>query len=430
MAIPIRNYRQPVLSVECPKCKSKPGHRCHDELGNAASRWHRGPTHRERFRAAMKESCTVIRRFLDFLRVERGASEYTTSNYETDVWQFAEWLEKPLTKAKRSDVQEYIGDLLAFGMSGRSAARKVSTLRTFYRVLFMDRVIAADPTSAVPLPKAEKVLPRFLDTSEVDGILNRNDPAEDHPAKYLVRRDQAILELLYASGLRASELITAKLADLNLSNRYLTVRGKGDKERIAPFGLSAARALNTWLAMRSLLTKDSPWLFVGRWGRPLTRQRVWQIVGELSPGIGRKVSPHMFRHSAATHMLEGGADLRTVQDILGHVDISTTQIYTNVSPGWVRKEYLKHHPRARDTARQMTLQVEDGRAAPLLGKLICAHCLKSVCAESKWYCALHLKLNRERSQRSWRKAHPKRPKATRGKKAGSIHPSRKRRKAA
>ena len=424
MTIPIRNYRQPVLSVQCPKCQREPGKRCHDEHGYIV------PTHRERFRAAMKESCTAIHRFLNWLRIERGASENTISNYERDVWQFAEWVDKPLAQAERSDVQTYIGELLASGMTGRSAARKVSTLRTFYKILFMDRVVSADPMTAVRLPKAEKVLPRFLEPSEVDGILNpRATTAEDDLGKYLVRRDTAILELLYAGALRVSELAGARLSDLNLIDRYILVRGKGDKERIAPFGLRAATALGTWLAMRPLLTKDSPWLFVGRWGGQLTRQRLWQMVRGRSQGVGRNVSPHMFRHSCATHMIENGADLRTVQTILGHADISTTQIYTNVSPGWVRKVYQKHHPRARDKARQMSLPIEDGRAAPLIGPTICAHCTEPVCSESKWYCAKHLLLQRERSKRSWKRIRERR-KAERGrKKAGSVHPSRKRKAA-
>jgi integrase/recombinase XerD len=372
----------------------------------------------------------LIRSFLSCLHVERGSAENTISNYERDVWQFAEWFDKPLTKAKRSDIQKYIGELLASGMSGRSAARKVSTLRTFYKILFMDRVVSADPMSAIQSPEPEKVLPRFLAPSEVDAILNPSaTTAEDDLGKYLVRRDQAILELLYASGLRVSEIAGARLEDLNLIDRCIVVRGKGDKERIAPFGQQAATALRTWLALRRLLTKDSPWLFVGRWGRQLTRQRLWKIVSEHSARIGRKVSPHMFRHSCATHMIENGADLRTVQTILGHALISTTQIYTNVSPGWVWKEYLKHHPRAGERqGRQMSLPIADGRAAPQIGPTICAHCMEPVCSESKWYCARHLLLQRERSRASWKRIRERR-KAERKKAAGSTQPSRKRKAA-
>jgi integrase/recombinase XerD len=156
----------------------------------------------------------------------------------------------------------------------------------------LDRIVTVNPTAGVAMPKAEKVLPRFLAPSEIDSILNPSATIAEHDlGKYLVRRDQAVLELLYAGGLRASELITAKFADLNLSHRYLSVRGKGDKERIAPFGLTAATALGTWLAMRPLLARDSPLLFVGRYGRPLTRQQLWQIVRERSQKIGRNIKP-------------------------------------------------------------------------------------------------------------------------------------------
>jgi len=256
----------------------------------------------------------LIRSFLMYLRTERGSAEKTIASYESDVWQFADWLiYRPLADVQRGDVRKYVGNLLAEGIGGRSVARKVSALRSFYKFLFLDGIIPVNPASAVPLPKADKVLPKFATRSEMEMILDQDAP-EDEVQKYLVRRDQAILELLYGAGIRASELITAQVVNLNLAQRYLRVHGKGDKQRIAPFGKRAAEALNTWLSLRRVLTKDSPWLFVGRCGRPLTRQRIWQIVRDRCKRIGRNISPHALRHSCATHMIENGADLRNGAD--------------------------------------------------------------------------------------------------------------------
>ena len=186
-----------------------------------------------------------------------------------------------------------------------------------------------------------------------------------------------------------------------MPNRYLRVHGKGDKERIAPFGHCAAQALRHYLARRHLFTLDSPWIFVGRGRKQLTRQRLWQIVHARSNAIGRNVSPHMLRHTCATQMMDGGADLRTLQTILGHVEIDTTQVYTHVTLEGIKKIYLEHHPRATRKHRQMNLDL--GKAAQQslgLGPIVCAHCPDPVCTESKWFCDLHLRLNREASRRS------------------------------
>ena len=295
-----------------------------------------------------------------------------------------------------------MGKLLADGIEGRSVARKVTSLRQFYRFLLMDRIISVDPTTGMRSPKVWKILPKALGTSELDAILNETgDYAPAHFGKYLNRRDQALLELAYAGGLRVSEMTCARLVDLNLTERLLIVRGKGDKERIVPFGMPAAKAFEHWLGIRPLLTEKrvSPWLFVGRDGHQLTRQRVWGIVKERSHG---KASPHSLRHSAATHMLDNGADLRAIQTLLGHADISTTEIYTHVSQPQMRKQYFAHHPRARQRGHQGQLNLPNMTAdKPLTpGPIICGHCLNPVCPESKWYCAEHLRLNREASKRS------------------------------
>lgn len=343
----------------------------------------------------------LISKFIAYIVVEKGLSKTTCDCYRGDLEQFAKFLRgRELKRATKRDVGKFMGKLLAIGLEGRSVARKVSSLRQFYRFLLMDRVISVDPTTGIRSPKAWKVLPKAIGTSELDAILNQSgEYALAHFAKYN-RRDQALLELAYAGGLRVSEITGARLVDFNLGERLLIVRGKGDKERKVPFGLPAAKAMEHWLVIRPLLTEKrvSPWLFVGREGKQLTRQRVWQIVNKRSHG---KASPHSLRHSAATHMLDNGADLRAIQTMLGHADISTTEIYTHVSQPQMRKEYFAHHPRARGRAHQGQLHLPAmGPKALPPGPIICAHCLNPVCPQSKWYCAEHLRLNRESSKRS------------------------------
>jgi len=240
-------------------------------------------------------------------------------------------------------------------------------------------------------------LPKSLGKSEIEAILNHSTQYA-RLSKYLIRRDQALLELLYAGALRESEIIGARLSDLNVSVRLLTVRGKGDKERIVPFGIPAAEALQHYLAMRHLLTrgKASPWLFIGARRQQLTRMRVWQVVHEHSQG---KASPHMLRHSCATHMLENGADLRAVQVLLGHADISTTELYTHVAQPQIKKAYLAHHPRARARSHQGQLNLLPVAPSLTPGPILCAHCMSPVC-EAKWYCEKHLLLQREAVARS------------------------------
>jgi integrase/recombinase XerD len=323
---------------------------------------------------ASQANARVLAGFLDYLRIEKGLAPLSISAYTTDISQFAEFMEKRkkfLLTARRGDVREFLQQLFSCQVDGRSVGRKLSALRHLYRYLLLDNGIDHDPTLNIESPRQWKVLPKSLARDEVESTLAA--PAarvskthrETKDAEGLAARDRAMLELLYAGALRVSELVTAKLEDLKLDAGYMLVRGKGDKERIVPLGKPAQDALSEYLAsgrpilagMRAAKTaktaetalslRTSPLLFIARGGRKLTRQRAWQMVGEASAASGRHASPHMLRHSCATHMVENGADLRTVQTILGHADISTTQVYTHLALDRLRTVYQKHHPRAK-----------------------------------------------------------------------------------
>jgi len=337
---------------------------------------------------ASEANARVLSGFLDYLRIEKGLAPLSISAYTTDIIQFCEFLEKPkrlLLTARRKDVREFLQQLFSHQVDGRSVGRKLSALRHLYRYLLLDKKIEHDPTLDIESPRQWKVLPKSLARDEVESTLASpaaalaNGHRHSKDAAALASRDRAMLELLYAGALRVSEMVNATLDDLKLEAGYMLVRGKGDKERIVPLGKPAQDALSEYLAqarpalagMRA--TKDpgqknphplaknarrmgqpgvvavasSPVLFIARGGRRLTRQRVWQMVGAASVASGRHASPHMLRHSCATHMVENGADLRTVQTILGHSDISTTQVYTHLALDRLRTVYQKHHPRAK-----------------------------------------------------------------------------------
>ena len=256
--------------------------------------------------------------------------------------------------ARRNDVRDFIQQLFANSVDGRSVGRKLSALRHLYRYLLMDKVLERDPTLNIDSPKQWKVLPKSLARDEIETLLRDSAITRDGEiSQAIAARDRAMLEVFYAGALRVSEIIAVKLEDLKLDLGYVLVRGKGDKERLVPLGRAAQEALNNYCkTSRPVLTKGrtSPLLFVGRGGRKLTRQRVWQMVRATAEGTGRNVSPHMLRHSCATHMVENGADLRTVQTILGHADISTTQVYTHVALDRLKSVYQKYHPRAKARA--------------------------------------------------------------------------------
>jgi len=295
----------------------------------------------------------VLSGFLDYLKIEKGLAPLTVSAYATDIRQFSIFLEKhrrTLLNARRTEVRDFIQELFANSVDGRSVGRKLSALRHLYRYLLLDRHIEHDPTLNIDSPKQWKVLPKSLAHDEVSSMLRGPQRVSGPLAEAISARDRSMLEMFYAGALRVSEIVGVKLEDLKLDLGYVLVRGKGDKERIVPLGKAAQEALSFYMtAARPVLAKgrSSPLLFLGRGARKLTRQRVWQMVQAASAGLGRRASPHMLRHSCATHMVENGADLRTVQTILGHSDISTTQVYTHVALDRLKTVYQKHHPRAK-----------------------------------------------------------------------------------
>jgi integrase/recombinase XerD len=317
-----------------------------------------------------KTNSRVLSSFLDYLRIEKGLAPLSISAYTTDICQFSEFLEKRkrlLLTARRVHVRDFLQQLFSYQVDGRSVGRKLSALRHLYRYLLLDKKIEHDPTLNIESPKQWKVLPKALARDEMEATLAaplaRHNAARMKDSAELAIRDRAMLEVFYAGALRVSEIICAKLEDLKLEAGYMLVRGKGDKERVVPLGRSAQDALTHYLAeSRPALAAgkrsgapagatasvtNSPLLFIARGGRKLTRQRVWQMVRAASAFSGRAASPHMLRHSCATHMVENGADLRTVQTILGHADISTTQVYTHLALDRLRTVYQKHHPRAK-----------------------------------------------------------------------------------
>ncbi len=292
---------------------------------------------------------SILQQYVTYLRVEKGLRPLTCEAYRRDLTLFAEYLEGehalPVT-AGQSQVAGFLEHLQKHGVQSRSVARKLSCLRGFYKWLLLDKRIAHDPTVNLESPASWKILPKALAPSEVDRMMQHAGAAADHPqADAVALRDRAIVEMLYAGGVRVSELTGLGIEDLLLAEGRMLVRGKGDKERLVPLGRKAVEALEAYLTRGrpSLATRPAEGrLFLSVRGAALTRQWVWQLVKRLDS----RASPHVLRHSCATHMVENGADLRTVQTLLGHADISTTQVYTHVALGRLKAVHRAHHPRA------------------------------------------------------------------------------------
>jgi integrase/recombinase XerD len=287
--------------------------------------------------------------FLAYILVEKGVSKNTLDAYSRDLCRYLTYLEKngchELATVSAADIAGFVAALKVAGLSPRSRARTLSALRMFHRFLVIEGYAEVNPTAVIESPRMPGRLPDTLSEEEVERLLHSAGGRDRGDL-----RDRAMLELLYATGLRVSELIKLKLADLNLVAGYLLTSGKGDKERLVPIGDAARAAVTDYLSSARLTAEsagENRFLFLSRFGEPMTRQAFWNIIKKraLQAGIRKNISPHTLRHSFATHLLEHGADLRSVQLMLGHADLATTQIYTHVSNERLKNIHRELHPR-------------------------------------------------------------------------------------
>jgi integrase/recombinase XerD len=284
--------------------------------------------------------------FLNFCRVEKGLANHTLSSYRLDLERFSLRLPVPEQRATSQHLADYVESLYAAKFSPRSIARHVATLRNYYRFLAREGEVSQDPAEFLASPKQWSTLPKYLNRDEIERLVT--SPDEQKPRGL---RDRAMFELLYATGLRVSELCGLELTAVERRMGVLKVIGKGNKQRLVPFGEPAGAALDRYLASgrpRLLKGRASRYLFVTAHASAMTRQTFWALIRRhgRSAGIFRRLTPHVVRHSFATHLVEGGADLRSVQIMLGHADISTTQVYTHVARRRLREVIDQHHPRA------------------------------------------------------------------------------------
>ncbi len=288
-------------------------------------------------------------RFLNYILVEKGLSSNTLESYGADLSKYLDFLKNSgIEQVGEQDTPHILRHLIQLrkeGLNARSRARHLVTLRGFYKFLVRERIIGSDPSATVDLPKLGLKLPDVMSVEEIEKILKVPDSTTPRGL-----RDAAMLELLYAAGLRVSELVGAKVRQVNLEAGFARVFGKGSKERIVPIGTFAREKISEYLKYGRpylLKTVQSEYLFTARAGKPMTRQGFWKLLKKYAAkaGVGKKITPHSFRHSFASHLLEAGADLRSVQLMLGHEDISTTQIYTHVAREHLKKMHEKYHPR-------------------------------------------------------------------------------------
>lgn len=291
-----------------------------------------------------------IHEFVEYLAVERGLSKNTLESYERDLQSFASYLKQRLNtqvqEAKQSDIVSFLTHLHASGKATSTISRNIASIRSYYQYLLKEQVLTTDPTAHIDTPKIERRLPKVLTIQEIENLLSVPDVSTVPGC-----RDKAMLEVLYATGIRVSELVSLRVSDVNLSTGFLKCIGKGSKERIIPIGEIAQKALSAYLSFaRPQLVRhhDDGALFLNHHGTQITRQGFWKILKKYAhlAGILKDITPHTLRHSFATHLLERGADLRAVQEMLGHADISTTQIYTHVTKTRLKEVYAETHPRA------------------------------------------------------------------------------------
>jgi len=284
--------------------------------------------------------------FLDFCRIEKGLARTTLESYRLDLERFASSLAAADQWAEPECVRRHVDSLYQAGLASRSISRHLTTLRNLYRHLLEKGIVDTDPTANLAAPKQWHSLPKYLNKKQIDDLMAAPDPAKPQGL-----RDRAMLEFLYATGLRVSELCKARVSDLDANMGFVRVVGKGNKHRLVPVGKAALQAIEHYLTSgrpRLLKNRPSPYLFVTNRGGGMTRQAFWKLLAGYGKkaGMFRDLTPHVLRHTFATHLLEGGADLRSVQTMLGHADISTTQIYTHVMRSRLRKTVDEHHPRA------------------------------------------------------------------------------------
>ncbi len=288
----------------------------------------------------------LLREFITFIQVEKGLARLTLESYTRDLVRLDTWATKngkSVVHLDRSDLRKWIASLSREGLAPTSVARAVSTARGFYKFLMLDGHIKHHPAEDLDTPQRFNYLPKFLTEDEINKLLSAPDVATEEGI-----RDRAILELMYATGLRVSELVNLKNTDVDLLAGLLVCHGKGSKERRVPLGKSAIHWLQQYTSVKASYGKQtSPFVFLHR-GKQLNRYLAWSMIKGRAEQVGIKgVSPHTLRHSFATHLLQHGADSRSVQALLGHSDISTTQIYTHITDGHLRSAYNRHHPRAR-----------------------------------------------------------------------------------
>jgi len=300
----------------------------------------------------------IFNKYINYLEAERNASRYTVRNYTTDLLDFFQFLrDKGISSLKEVDrhvLRDYLSQLMEQGFVKASIARKLSAIRSFYRYLLREGMVPTSPIMTSS-PKLDRRLPSFLTIDEVGRLLEAPDLSTPQG-----QRDRALMELLYASGLRVSELVNLNLEQVNLDTNEIRVWGKGSKERIVLMGKPAAEALRTYLKqgrpkLFGTKIRMTNALFINRYGGRLIERRVQRILEKCANivGIGKRVYPHMLRHTFATHLLDGGADLRVVQELLGHANLSSTQIYTHVTKSQARKVYLSAHPMAQEKGNEL-----------------------------------------------------------------------------
>ena len=292
----------------------------------------------------------IVQGFLSYLTAEKGLSKNTAASYQLDLKKFHAFLTARNTdflSFSKSDIVDFIQKLRDESYSAASICRFISTIRGLCKYLLVERRITEDPSENLQTPKKWEMLPKAISIEDVKRLLEAS--YADTLSKPVANRDYVMFELLYSSGLRVSELISLRLEDISFDAGFLRVIGKGSKERIVPLHMRALERLKRFISLERpeiLRKRNSSYLFITRRGGPMTRQRFWQTMKKLGKRTGLDISPHTMRHSFATHLLEGGADLRSLQKLLGHADISTTQIYTKVTTDRLKQVYSKHHPRA------------------------------------------------------------------------------------